>query len=141
VCLKKWQGFEVKLRKCGGGGQLRSSKHQFFSFIFFNDGPSTAKLQVPKHELHNQQKERTWKNSAGERSACLTPLNAKLNPICHLLALLGAHHIFHVSRIRVNRRKRRLQEDQLAVARLTLFGCEQILILVTYTTTVTSFLF
>ena len=30
------------------------------------------------------------------------PLKAELNPICHLLALLGAHHIFHVSRIRVN---------------------------------------
>jgi len=29
------------------------------------------------------------------------PLNAKLNPICHLLALLGAHRILHVSRIRV----------------------------------------
>jgi len=29
------------------------------------------------------------------------PLNAKLNPICHLLALFGAHHILHVSRIRV----------------------------------------
>jgi len=29
------------------------------------------------------------------------PLNAKLNPICHLLALLGAHHILHISRIRV----------------------------------------
>jgi len=28
-------------------------------------------------------------------------LNAELNPICHLLALLGAHHIFHVSRIGV----------------------------------------
>jgi hypothetical protein len=27
--------------------------------------------------------------------------NAELNPICHLLALLEAHHIFHVSRIRV----------------------------------------
>ena len=26
-------------------------------------------------------------------------LNAELNPICHLLALLGAHHILHVSRI------------------------------------------
>jgi hypothetical protein len=25
-----------------------------------------------------------------------------LNPICHLLTLLGAHLIFHVSRIRVN---------------------------------------
>jgi hypothetical protein len=32
----------------------------------------------------------------------LTHLNAELNPICHLLALLGAHPIFHVSRIRVN---------------------------------------
>jgi hypothetical protein len=30
------------------------------------------------------------------------PLKTKLNPICHLLALLGAHHILHVSRIRVN---------------------------------------
>jgi hypothetical protein len=26
------------------------------------------------------------------------PLNAKLNPICPLLALFGAHHILHVSR-------------------------------------------
>ena len=32
----------------------------------------------------------------------LIPLNDDLNPICHLLALLGAHHILHVSRIRVN---------------------------------------
>ena len=30
------------------------------------------------------------------------PSNAELNPICHLLALLGAHHILHVSRVRVN---------------------------------------
>jgi len=29
------------------------------------------------------------------------PLNAELNPICHLLALLGAHHIFHVKGLRV----------------------------------------
>jgi len=31
------------------------------------------------------------------------PLNAELNPICHLLAVLGAHHILHVSRIRVKK--------------------------------------
>ena len=31
----------------------------------------------------------------------VNPLNAELNPICHLLALLGVHHILHVSRIRV----------------------------------------
>ena len=29
------------------------------------------------------------------------PLNAELNPIRHLLALVGARHIVHVSRIRV----------------------------------------
>ena len=29
------------------------------------------------------------------------PLNAKLNPICHLLALLGAHRILYVSSIKV----------------------------------------
>ena len=29
-------------------------------------------------------------------------LDAELNPTCYLLALLGAHHILHVSRIRVN---------------------------------------
>jgi hypothetical protein len=33
----------------------------------------------------------------------INPLNAKLNPICHLLALLGAHHILHVSMIKVER--------------------------------------
>ena len=32
----------------------------------------------------------------------INPLNTKLNLICHLLALLGAHHILHISRKRVN---------------------------------------
>jgi len=31
----------------------------------------------------------------------LNPLNTKLNPMCHLLVMIGAHHIFYVSRIRV----------------------------------------
>jgi hypothetical protein len=31
----------------------------------------------------------------------LNPLKAELIPICHLLALLEAHHILHVSIIRV----------------------------------------
>ena len=31
----------------------------------------------------------------------VNPLNAELNPNCCLLALLGAHHFLHVSRIRV----------------------------------------
>jgi len=32
------------------------------------------------------------------------PLNARLNPLCHLLALLGVHLILHISRIRVKNR-------------------------------------
>ena len=32
----------------------------------------------------------------------INPSNAELNPIFHLLVLLGAHPILHVSRIRVN---------------------------------------
>jgi hypothetical protein len=34
-------------------------------------------------------------------NARINPLNAKLNPICHLLTLLGDHRILYVSRIRV----------------------------------------
>ena len=36
------------------------------------------------------------------KSRGINPLNAGLNPICHLLALLGAHHILHISGVRVN---------------------------------------
>jgi hypothetical protein len=47
-------------------------------------------------------------NSAEERMVltstplyAFNPLNAELNPICYLLALLGARHFLHVSRISV----------------------------------------
>jgi hypothetical protein len=40
---------------------------------------------------------RTWKTWA----MVFNPVNAKFNPICHLLALLVAHPILHVSRLRV----------------------------------------
>jgi hypothetical protein len=32
-------------------------------------------------------------------------LNGKLNSVCHLLALLGAHLIFHISQIRVKAKR------------------------------------
>jgi hypothetical protein len=38
----------------------------------------------------------------GTVAQMFNPSNAELSPICHLLALLGAHHILHVSRISVN---------------------------------------
>ena len=38
---------------------------------------------------------------AGKLTRDFNPLNPELNPICYLLALLGAHHFLHVSRIRI----------------------------------------
>jgi len=40
--------------------------------------------------------------SAYREEGWFNPLNAELNPICHLLVLLVAHHILHVSRIKFN---------------------------------------
>jgi len=40
-------------------------------------------------------------DGGGNKWSPLNPLNPELNPICYLLALLGAHLFLHVSRIRV----------------------------------------
>jgi hypothetical protein len=45
----------------------------------------------------------------------INSLNAELNPICQLLALLEAHHILHVSRISVKnatKELKRLSENE-----------------------------
>jgi len=51
-------------------------------------------------KLHCTSEERGFQRM---KERVLNPLNAELNPICHLLALLGAYHILYVSRTRVNR--------------------------------------
>jgi len=48
-------------------------------------------------------------------------LNIELIPICHFLALLGAHHIFHISRIRV---KNDLKEEDALSLLLSNFALE-----------------
>ena len=40
-------------------------------------------------------------NQSCQLTRRINPLNPELNPICYLLALLGAHHFLHASRIRV----------------------------------------
>ena len=54
---------------------LREVPQPLYCYAFFNHAAATEKVN---------------------------PLNAELYPIFHLLALLAAHHILHVSRIRVN---------------------------------------
>jgi hypothetical protein len=52
---------------------------------------ATQKVKILQHCL------RSWTVNI----SIFNTLNAKWNPICHLLALLGAHPILHISRIRV----------------------------------------
>ena len=47
----------------------------------------------------------------------INPLNPELNPICYLLALLGAHQFLHVSRIRV-----KLLTFRLLVSYIYIYG-------------------
>ena len=51
----------------------------------------------PEGKRPHGRRRRSWEDTIE-----INPLKAKLNPICHFMALLGAHPIFHVSRIRVN---------------------------------------
>ena len=41
------------------------------------------------------------KTTGSRKTKNINPLKPELNPICCLLALLGAHHFLHVSRLRV----------------------------------------
>jgi hypothetical protein len=49
--------------------------------------------------IHGTMKIKSWVETLQFYN--INPLNTELNPICHLLALLGAHHILHISIIRV----------------------------------------
>ena len=51
--------------------------------------------------IHPTARPPAWNNSTPTGRIFINPLNAELNPICYLLALLGPHHFLHVSRIRV----------------------------------------
>jgi hypothetical protein len=53
--------------------------------------------------MFRSQFHRSWSGKKNLKiGTAFNPLNAELNPIRHLLALAGAHHFVHVSRIRVN---------------------------------------
>jgi len=53
---------------------------------------------VPAEDVHTSETKPSW---TFEMFGSVNPLSPELNPICYLLALLGAHHFLHISRIRV----------------------------------------
>jgi hypothetical protein len=56
---------------------------------------------------------KTTDQKAEEPGETINPLNAELNSICYLLALLGAHHFLHVSRIRVKQTSGRVRPERV----------------------------
>jgi len=78
----------------------RSYKITFVSFRepeIIPSGQAEISLHTRKLCAHAKFKNRFYFNRHQNSSSA----SAELNPTCHLLALLGAHHILHVSRIRV----------------------------------------
>jgi len=61
----------------------------YYRPIFMTD--SSARKEVRRRRRRKKRR----------RNPYFNPLNPELNPICYLLALLGAHHFLHVSRIRI----------------------------------------
>ena len=104
-----YAGFNLRTRRLSTQSDINQVSHWYNNYP--DDGHMAArnmyrieiniheklwvKLVVYKHHTrtHGQQ---------NIKKQVLNPLNAELNPICHLLLLLGSHHILHVSRIRVN---------------------------------------
>ena len=76
------------------------SEHNYIQFLYF---------KVINHFTLILLTWRIWwaPNNASrwqmEFNSAFNVLNDELNPICHLLTLLGAHPIFHIRKIRVNK--------------------------------------
>jgi hypothetical protein len=99
----------VNAAKHCNGVQFTERAFLFFRFLpHFTNTNSTVKQETNRRNLNNSYKSQRFCNRLKTnchsrlRTTCINLLNAKLNPICHLLALLGAHHILHVSGLRVN---------------------------------------
>ena len=61
------------------------------------------------------------------------PLNAELNPICHLLALLGVQHFLHVSSLRVKSLTLRLLMSYTGCPRRNVPDFERVFLMLKYT--------
>ena len=83
-CTGGWVGPRTGPDRCGKSRPHRDSI----------PGPSSPCMLVALSII-----ERRWQKKRSNSS--LNPLKPELNPICYFLALLGAHHFLHVSRIRV----------------------------------------
>ena len=112
---------EVGTSKITGGGGLGSHNKPIGCGASGAYGPGTDDEEEDTRSMKHKNSQHYCRTDSAEREldvvgcyhcvrACVcedskpsvcNSLNAELNPICYLPALLGAHHLLHVSRIRV----------------------------------------
>ena len=78
--LLDWEMFQIKVVE-------KMKTHNLCSVTFFPESRAVYKIK--------------WKNIVEPDRPHINPLNTELNPIRHLIALVGAHHILHFSRVRI----------------------------------------
>ena len=78
---------------------LTTSEVVLFSLSFSKHGPVFCNLAPDLFRVQEMSSYPLTKTYQYYKRA--NPLKPELNPICYLLALLGAHHFLHVSRIGV----------------------------------------
>ena len=88
----------VKAQASGSGSAFLTDlkKYRKYGVVIqaFNEkGPGPMSSEIVAQTLED--------GTFFKKPLVFNPLNAELNPICYLLALLGAHHFLHVSRIMV----------------------------------------
>ena len=90
-CIREKTGAENTVKEIK---QYQENWLQHIQRMDTNRIPKQALQYKPKGRRHTRRPRKKWRDQ-------FNPLNTELNPICYLLALLGAHHFLHVSRIRV----------------------------------------
>jgi len=102
-----WSLGKIRMQKLGQYEYVSENTTLTFSQYESQSRYSTARLTPGPLTSDTTHLSQHWKfglldnNILVSRTLLFNPLNPELNPIRYLLALLGAHHFLHVSRIRV----------------------------------------
>jgi len=101
VIIDVFQGLRLS-----GEGIKRSSDFCYMGSIVAENGGTSREVnaRIQKARGSFSKLRRVWLAKSLRKDTKIRifkPLNAELIPICYLLALLGAHHFLHVSRMRV----------------------------------------
>jgi hypothetical protein len=86
----------------GAAGNILNKQSRTVDKGWFSSFGVGEVVLIPHHVSCYESKALNWNDTLVR----INPLNAELNPICHLLILLGARPILHIRRLRIKQRRR-----------------------------------